>query len=90
VNVNPFNKVLSSYPFKIYNLSKQYNIFLIFYITNEKYDVKLFSLASFDLNIMIDTKNYTDENKIISSGVGICMDKGVFHVLRQYGKYSRI
>lgn len=63
---------------------------MLFAITGDKYSVRVFSLNSFCLDLHLDAKNYSDDNKIISSGVGITLNKGTIHVLRQYGKYAKI
>ncbi len=42
------------------------------------------------MDMQLEIKNYSDDNKIISSGVGITLNKGIIHVLRQYGKYAKI
>jgi len=63
---------------------------LLFTITADKYIIRIFSLNSFCLDLYLDTKNYSDDNKIISSSVGIALSKGTVHVLRQYGKYAKI
>lgn len=68
---NPLNNIISNYPIKIYNLSKQLSMFMIFYINNQKYYVRIFSLTAFALDIVLETKNFSDQNKVISSNVGI-------------------
>ncbi len=62
----------------------------MFTITPEKYSIKLFSLNSFCVDLYLETKNYSDDNKSIAASVGIALNKGVFHTLRQYGKYAKV
>jgi len=63
---------------------------LVFTITSEKYFVRVFSLNSFCVDHNVETKNYSDDNKNISSSVGITLNKDNIHVLRQYGKHAKI
>ena len=59
-------------------------------MSHEKYFVRIFSLTSFCLDLRLDAKNYSDDNKIIASIVGITLNKGIIHILRQYGKHAQI
>jgi len=65
-------------------------LFLLFGISSDKYLLRIFSLNSFCVDHSLDTKNYSDENKIISQSVGITLNKDNIHVLRQYGKHAKI
>lgn len=77
-----------SLPLKIFHIDEKLSLFLFWYVEEEDYVFRYVSFTSVGFNIEIRGKNLVTEP--ILSPESITIEDNNIHILRAYGKYTKL
>ena len=86
---NPTKNLSIKNPLQVMHISKVYNIFLFWYMSNGNFCLKYISSIKSGFEVTIQSKHYMEEGEPLGDLAVTCQGKFI-HILRPYGKYSKL
>ena len=74
--------------YKVYHISKQLHLFMLWCMEDGFYIIRYFSCLQNGFDGTIRVKNFSTDNSL--SSCSITIEDNFIHILRQYGKYTKI